>query len=1637
MSSASDSLDALLASAGEEDFSYNGTSENEVSSLEERQALLCKRLIQSLEKDTAEHVKAISDRRLSLESSVLEGEKDGSQPEALPSKFIHTSMEYNNKSKASAALSGTARRLSSNSAAEASLDPITIRKTFADSSASMSNLPPLLASLMVHRVDTEKVLPATQDAQANEDAMNSISALTLTKPALIAAELYSKLLSIPGAYGSGLIEMEAVSALSALFRRWRIECIAAMDLLLCHSSQANKNKKTKVKKTGKRKSSKKSKDSNPTKRGRRNPKRAVNFDVSSSDEETNYTTDDTGNESEGASISKQLDKDNGTDEGEDDTISPQDLVMLGLKAAQAVCKVCLQREFMSWSSESREAIIDAVTSLYGTTCALVTPSLESKVERDLVERRTIVVGRAAICLKQCILRGKGGLHSGNNDDDNEEDEDDQGQGKTSVSLKRHETSVFIFRGLFPIMSMREALPNGEAGKQLACELVAETVQGFVKDVAEDMADKNSFWTPASIPQSTTRKAAREKRASISMDRSIDSITTPKSKPKKGRKKRVSFGGVDSKRTPLVKSGKNSNTLQPESAGSTPGQSLAYEGTRPRPVLSAVLGLLEKLATAKGLERAYFRGSIVKSLHTCLRYLPSLERTYFLRFLNQLCQSKVSIHRLVGAELLGSILSEEWLWENHIGQPSTTPGSQPYPQSALKTPLRIATSKKPGSHAEPALNLVDEKEVVDIPSSLLESLIGRLTDKAPAVRARAASSFAELLAKVSLATPKEDQENGVLFISELRKCLASHGYSLVQTMRKRALLDEKATVRRTAIGALVEILLLGHFNKDFHFNIGEEEITAFGSLCRDNSMLTRKAAAQALTTMLEKCCLADRECHGYILNLLERTWASSVLPLALDLETSCVTKAVEMFHHVVILPLTLDERNLSFNRRSYLTAWRILASICEGCGTGGGRDETEALKVALTKLATLEAVPQEALKSVLTKICDVAVQTLDGSVEELCKPDIEAQRTGVWCLFDALVDHTKDLAGLYRTLKRMKIDLGFLGTSWENMLKLLENPALPSKSASLLRACMRSCLRLLSKLASCVQIDVAKQTSRNLYSMLQGFILPADLIGSAVSALMATSVVCYGHSDVGVVHSDCKEKIEGLYDACEQKVTVFVKQACHGDAPMSEEGVVRALFTVGELAVVGFSPDVDDDKKRGHREEKEIVPKSDLLRGFSVQPSSRLVDLVLNFLPRHIVGIHSAQTPETARAHGFIAVGKLCLRDEKLAKKCLTILARELHENLKDGCPKVQSNALLVLGDLCIRYTSMVDRYLPVMAACLQSGHAFDDSILSEDKSSVVRKHAILLLSNLLLQDYIKWRGLLFHRFLVASADNDETVASIGESILVGPLLARNPKLFFNNFVESLFVLNRCTAHPIYIAAAATGDVGAGIAVGFEGINLSGHAGKEKRFRMYDLLLSKMSDEEKIGITARLAKEVLGSALNRGSDLHRVCMNPIFNSEGLMASDTASHSAFNVLTDCLAVLSSPALRVGKLSQALEEENDLEDPNVPNASRHVITAKGKLLSRISRKHLIEIVFPILCNLKQMLQSSCSPLLKDLMAYMVHIFRTYKTEVKDFLSNDPSLLQEIEYDAKNLIRKTPVKKQESNGSAKASTERIPEGE
>ena len=1345
-----------------------------------------------------------------------------------------------------------------------SADALSIRQALSGpsnnntSNSKISELTSVVGTLLGHRVDPMALLPATQDVEANTEVLQGNAAMTLTLPALQAAHLYVLLLQMPGALGSGLIELESMQALVALVRRWSVECCGRESEVVFSMEQTNSNKRNSNNRNSRNNMT--PTKSPPKKRSRRGP-------VTLQDDDSDF----------GGIIRNS---------------SPSTLQM-GLKVATALLKVPEQKEFPSWSVEAREGLLDAVMTAFYTCAAF---------DFDK-QQQYMIIHQANESLQQCMVH-------------------------TQTAPQRHETSVVILRALLPVLNLKQLLPNGERGKLQAHGAAVQALQALIQSATEKIENKTLSDASNVTPRHRRRKSGL----------ALTPATTPKHAPRSVRKNRLSVDGTTPMLSPALKGRRQSGgvfLLSP----------IPSDMPKPRLVLSAFLGMLQKLATSPGLERASVRGPTVQSILKCAPSLPHLERSHFLRYLIKLCNSKLSVHRLVGCELIGSVLNQEWFQTNHKMDAN-------HPSAASPQALQQQTPQ--AAIVEPDL----------LPAALLKALQGRLLDRIAAVRVRAAIS---LEAALETNHPHIDD-------------------TILTSLRKRATKDETAMVRKAAISTLTKLWLQ---KKDW---FSTQDLNVLCQLTHDTSLLTRKAAAENLTTLLEQI----QQDHP-MAELLEQSWSTCVLPMLLDDETACSTKAIQSFDRVVITPILENT-----NHQATARGWRLLAHVSNSSGQqGASKGEAKALQAALKQLAADDW--SRIYNQLLERMARVAYQTLPthADVTKEYDSDREARLVGVWCLLDALIGLTKDMETITEILTDTAEGLGFVMTAWETFLHY-----------PLLKSTLRSSLLVVSKLAAGLDKEAAKKCAQSLERELQNFTLPVDVIGSAIAALASLATILLGAQNPEKIRKNCSTWIQKLYSRCEDQVALFVQEASSSDSTVDDtdqrQPLVRALFTVGELSMVGFR--VDDDERDVATPQNE--DSNDVLRRLNERPSTRLQDLVLTMLPHQLPG-HKTPTPGSIRAHAFTVLGKLCLRDEALAKTSLNLLARELHPTtIKTASPAVQSNTLLVLGDLCVRYTNMADRYLPIMASCLQAGTSDPDANLlniGSSGSAIVRKHAVLLLSSLLLQDYIKWRGLLFHRFLVATSDEDEGVAHLAGTVLCGPLWLRNPKLFFNHFVEALFVLNRCTAHPIYVAAATMGDGGSGIAVGFEGIQLRGTVGEARRRGMYEFLLSKMSDEEKIGVTARLAKEVLGGALNSQGDLGRVCQRSTRESIG-----PSFESAWNVMTDAFYILTSKAIKVGK---AIQEEDDIEDPNVPNPARQVSIAKGRLLSKISRKHLIEIVLPILCNLKTLLQSSCSPLLKDLMNYMLDIFKNYKVEVKEFLANDPTLLQEIEYDARQHSQQNTV--------------------
>lgn len=79
-------------------------------------------------------------------------------------------------------------------------------------------------------------------------------------------------------------------------------------------------------------------------------------------------------------------------------------------------------------------------------------------------------------------------------------------------------------------------------------------------------------------------------------------------------------------------------------------------------------------------------------------------------------------------------------------------------------------------------------------------------------------------------------------------------------------------------------------------------------------------------------------------------------------------------------------------------------------------------------------------------------------------------------------------------------------------------------------------------------------------------------------------------------------------------------------------------------------------------------------------------------------------------------GKLCLQQEDLVHKYLPVFARELELGTEVA---VRNNVAVVMCDLCVRYTNLVDHYIPNLSACLR------------DDDAVIREQTLIMLTGLL------------------------------------------------------------------------------------------------------------------------------------------------------------------------------------------------------------------------------------------------------------------------------------------------------------------
>uniref|UniRef100_A0AAY4AAL4 Condensin complex subunit 1 C-terminal domain-containing protein n=1 Tax=Denticeps clupeoides TaxID=299321 RepID=A0AAY4AAL4_9TELE len=337
-------------------------------------------------------------------------------------------------------------------------------------------------------------------------------------------------------------------------------------------------------------------------------------------------------------------------------------------------------------------------------------------------------------------------------------------------------------------------------------------------------------------------------------------------------------------------------------------------------------------------------------------------------------------------------------------------------------------------------------------------------------------------------------------------------------------------------------------------------------------------------------------------------------------------------------------------------------------------------------------------------------------------------------------------------------------------------------------------------------------------------------------------------------------------------------------------------------------------------------------------------------------------PTVVRAQAVATLGKLCLQHENLANRCVPAFARELEVGQELA---VRSNVVVVLCDLCVRYTNTVTRYIPNISACLR------------DPEGSIREKALIMLTNLLQEEFVKWKDSLFFRYVAVLVDPDPEIASLCEYCLLDRLLKKNPLMFSQHFIECIFHFNSYNNHKKYNKFPQTDGEKARF-------SLKGAQNKVKRFKIYKFLLEHFTDEQRFNTTSRITLLSLLSSAG------------FVDGELPLDADGAE-----LLADTFDVLS---LREMKLS-SMTAQDGADEPQDEQAAVVKVIQK-KLVSQVQKKNFIENVIPIVIALKSMLEEERSPVLRHLMGYLQVTTQDYRNELKEVFAADEQLAAELEF-------------------------------
>ncbi|KAK4405556.1 Condensin-2 complex subunit D3 [Sesamum angolense] len=846
--------------------------------------------------------------------------------------------------------------------------------------------------------------------------------------------------------------------------------------------------------------------------------------------------------------------------------------------------------------------------------------------------------------------------------------------------------------------------------------------------------------------------------------------------------------------------------------------------------------------------------------------------------------------------------------------------------------------------------------------LLEALVQRCSDSTAGIRARALTNLAQVVASLS------GNEESRAILKEVMGFGCEGTYGINKILKLRCM-DEKAAVRKAAL------LLISKLTALLGGELDEELLKTVGMACSDPLVSIRKVAISALSEVKYFCALllpsssskpdSDFAFRTYSSSLVTRVWVHSIPRLISDNETSIQEECENLFSELVVARISRAGLSCSANYDSFPR---------ETNSKGNNLDAESELLYPEGLLPLLKEISDGEVSPWVKKICLSLgrKKKLQTKIATALQYIIRTSES-LWLNHSMPIEKWTAPAGAWFLLSEVSaflpkvVDWEFLHHHWVLLDKYkpvseLQSPSQqgfadeemvdvePSSVAWVGDRVFL--LQTISNVSMELPPGPAADLAQNFLKRLEGFNMHSTEVNAHVKALRTLckrKALNLEEADYLVMRwvNQLQSKASQVLDLYMSKIsdankentlltpqtTISRKEGRTADSvsKLLAQAII-ATYTIGSLVIVCPSVNL-----------KTIVPTIHTII------TSRSSDPKSSKLPGLAVSVK--QSAPSLYIQAWLTMGKICLVDGKLAKRYLPLFVQELE---KSDCAALRNNIVVMMADFCVRYTAMIDCKKADIYPPLQAVTA----------------------------DYVKWRGVLFLRFLLCLVDDSEKIRQLADFLFGNILKAKAPLLAYNSFVEAIFVLNDCNAHTGHSNSNSSRNENRLFSIRGNDEN-----SMSQRMHIYSTLLKQMAPEHLLATFAKVCAEILAAA-----------------SDGMLSLEDSG--AQSVLQDAFLILSSKEIRIQSNQGSSSDAADIEEGG-DSGGASTAASKGRAITQAVRKGLIQNAIPIFIELKRLLESKNSPLIGSLMDCLRILLKDYKNEIDDILVADRQLQKELIYD------------------------------